>query len=186
MAATVTNLIQGPADLYVGSFGATEPLDTAINASPAASSWTDLGATQDGSKITIEQSYKDLEVDQIVDIPGARLVKRMATVETNLAEATLENLKFVLNDGTAASGAGYKSFEPIYASAATQPTYRAFILDGYAPNGFRRRVILRKVLSNDNVESTYKKDDQTLFKVKWQCFYVTSVIAPFKFIDQTS
>jgi hypothetical protein len=186
MAVTTTNLIMGPADLYIGSFGAVEPLDTAINTTPAASSWTDLGGTQDGVKLSIDQTYTPLEVDQIVDEPGARLTKRLFTVETNLAEATLENLKYLLNDGTAASGSGYKSFEPVYASSATQPTYRAVILDGYAPGQVRRRFIVRKVLSNDKVESTYKKDAQTLFTVKWQGFYVSASIAPFKLIDATS
>ncbi|MFI6854485.1 hypothetical protein [Streptomyces sp. NPDC050416] len=186
MAVTATNLIMGPADLYIGSFGAVEPLDTAVNTTPAASSWTDLGGTQDGVKLSIDQTYTALEVDQIVDEPGARLTKRLFTVETNLAEATLENLKYLLNDGTAASGAGYKSFEPIYASSATQPTYRAIILDGYAPQQFRRRFIVRKCLSNDKVESTYKKDGQTLFTVKWQGFYVSASIAPFKLVDATS
>jgi hypothetical protein len=186
MAVTTTNLIMGPADLYIASFGAVEPTDTTVNTTPAASSWTDLGGTQDGVKLSIDQTYTPLEVDQIVDEPGARLTKRLFTVETNLAEATLENLKYLLNDGTAASGAGFKSFEPIYASSATQPTYRAIILDGYAPQQFRRRFVVRKVLSNDKVESTYKKDGQTLFTVKWQGFYVSASIAPFKLIDATS
>lgn len=186
MATSTTNLIMGPADLYIGSFSALEPLDTVVNTTPAASSWTDLGGTQDGVKLTVDQTYTPLEVDQIVDEPGARLTKRMFTIETNLAEPTLENLKYLLNDGTAASGAGYKNFEPIYASSATQPTYRAVILDGYAPNQFRRRLIIRKCLSNDKVEMTYKKDAQTLYTVKWQGFYVTSGIAPFKIVDATS
>ena len=86
MAVTTTNLIMGPADLYIGSFGATEPLDTAVNVSPAASSWTDLGGTQDGVKLSVDQTYTPLEVDQIVDEPGARLTKRMFTIETNLAD----------------------------------------------------------------------------------------------------
>lgn len=186
MSVTTTNLIMGPADLYVGAFQAAEPVDTAVNAAPAASAWTDLGGTQDGVKLSIDQTYTALEVDQIVDEAGARLTKRLFTIETNLAEPTLENLKYLLNDGTAASGAGFKSFEPIYASSATQPTYRAVILDGYGPNQLRRRFIIRKCLSNDKVESTYKKDGQTLFTVKWQGFYVTSAIAPFKLVDATS
>lgn len=186
MAVTVTNLIMGPADLYIGSFGATEPLDTVVNSTPAASAWTDLGGTQDGVKMVIDQTYTPLEVDQVVDEVGGRLTKRLFTIETNLAEATLENLKYLLNDGTAASGAGFKSFEPIYASSATQPTYRAVIIDGYAPQQFRRRFIVRRCLSNDKVESTYKKDGQTLFPVKWQGFYVSQAIAPFKTIDATA
>lgn len=186
MAVTTTNLIMGPATLYLGAFGATEPADTDVNTTPPASTWTDVGGTQDGVKITIDQTYTPLEVDQIVDVPGSRLTKRAVMVETNLAEPTLENLKLLLNDGTAASGAGYKSLEPIYASSATQPTYRALLLDGYAPTQLRRRLIVRKVLSTEKVESTYKKDSQTLFTVKWDAFYVTSSIAPFKYIDATS
>jgi hypothetical protein len=185
MAVTTTDLIMGPADLYIGDFGATEPLDTAINTAPGVA-WTDLGGTQDGVKLVIDQTYTELEVDQIVQVPGARKTKEVLTVETNLAQATLDNLKVVLNGGTTASGTGYKSYEPAYATSATQPTYRALLIDGYAPQGFRRRVIVRKVLSNDKVESTYKKDDQTLFSVKWGSFYVTSSIAPYKVVDQTA
>lgn len=186
MAVVATNLIMGPADLYIGNFGAIEPLDTAVNTTPAASAWTDLGGTQDGVKMTVDQTYTALEVDQIVDEAGARLTKRLFTIETNLAEATLKNLRYLLNDGTAASGAGFESYEPVYASSATQPTYRAVILDGYAPNQLRRRFIIRKCLSNDKVETTYKKDGQTLFSVKWQGFYVSPSIAPFKTLDATS
>ncbi|MCQ8831757.1 phage tail tube protein [Streptomyces malaysiensis] len=186
MSVTTTNLIMGPATLYLADFGATEPTDTAVNDAPAASAWTDLGGTQDGCKLTIDQTYTDLEVDQAVDVVGARLTKRVFTIETNLAEPTLENLRYILNDGTAASGSGFKSFEPIYASSATQPTYRAILLDGYGPNQLRRRILVRKCLSSDKVESTYKKDSQTLFTVKWSGFFVTSGIAPFKLIDATS
>ncbi|MET9517415.1 hypothetical protein [Streptomyces sp. NPDC002994] len=186
MSVTTTNLIMGPATLYIANFGATEPLDTAVNTTPAASAWTDLGGTQDGAKLNVDQTYTDLEVDQLVDVAGARLTKRLFTIETNLAEPTLENLKYLLNDGTAASGSGYKNFEPIYASSATQPTYRAVLLDGFGPGQLRRRFIVRKVLSSDKVESTYKKDSQTLFTVKWSGFYVSSVIAPFKAIDETA
>lgn len=186
MAVTTTNLIMGPATLYIGAFGATEPADAAVNSSPAASAWTDVGGTQDGVKYTIDQTYTELEVDQIVDIPGRRLTKREAMIETNLAEPTLENMAYVLNGGTAASGSGYKSYEPAFATSATQPTYHAAILDGFAPGSYARRLILRKILSVDAVESELKKDGQTMFSVKFSCHYVTSAIAPFKIVDQTA
>ena len=76
------------------------------------------------------------------------------SVKTNLAEPTLQNLVYALNDGTvAASGAGYSgTYEPLFTDSATQPTYRALLVHGWAPgNGSnnqskRRMVILRKVL----------------------------------------
>jgi hypothetical protein len=45
-------------------------------------------------------------------------------------------------------------------------------------------VHLRKVLSSDNVEFAYKKEDQTVFSVTWSVHYVSSSIAPFKIVDQ--
>jgi hypothetical protein len=188
MAANQNNLVMGPATLYVGAFEAAEPADADINTNPASSAWTDMGATMDGAEISIEQDYKELEADQFVDVPGARLTKRTVKVKVNLAEPTLENLLVALNDGTVASGSGYESYEPEYASSATQPTYRALIIDGYAPGAadLRRRVILRKVLSTDNVKFEYKKDGQTVFSVEFQAFYVDSETAPYKVIDEVS
>jgi hypothetical protein len=186
VSVTTTNLIQGPGTLYKGAYGATEPLDTAVNAVPAASSWTDLGGTQDGVKLSVDQTYSELEVDQITLRVGSRLTKADFTIETSLAEATLENLSISLNGGTSASGAGYKSYEPNVSSSATQPNYFALILDGYAPSQFTRRIIGRRMLNIDSTELAYTKDKQTLIPVKFAGHYVSSVIAPFHITDQTS
>lgn len=186
MAVTTTNLIQGPSTLYSGVFGATEPTDTAVNTTPAASAWTDLGGTQDGVKLSIDQTYSELEVDQITLRVGSRLTKADFTIETSLAEPTLENLSLSLNGGTAASGSGWKSFDPNVSSSATQPNYFAVIMDGYAPGQFRRRIIGRRMLNTDSSELSYTKDKQTLIPIKLAYHYVSSVTAPFHIVDQTS
>jgi hypothetical protein len=191
MATTVANLVQGPATLYIGAFGATEPADNAAGTAPASAAWTDLGGTVDGAELTIKQEYKELEVDQVVDIPGRRLVKRDMMVKTKLAEPTFQNLVYALNDGTTATGTGYKTFVPAFTDSATQPTYRALILHGWAAaagsggQSKRRMVVLRRVLSSDDVEISYMKDKQTLLTVTWSVHYVDNAIAPFKIIDET-
>lgn len=191
MAVTVANLVQGPATLYIGAYGATEPADTAVASTPASAAWTDLGGTVDGCELTIKQEYKELEVDQVVDIPGRRLVKRDMVVKTKLAEPTFANLVYALNDGTTATGSGYTTFTPAFTDSATQPTYRALLVHGWAAAAGaggvskRRMVILRRVLSSDDVELSYTKDKQTLLTVSWSVHYDTSVIAPFKIVDET-
>lgn len=191
MAVTATNLIAGPGDLYIGAFGAAEPAGSTIATTPSASTWTDAGGTQDGLELTIDLEYFELEVDQIVDIPGRRLTKRDFQLATNLAEPTLANLVVALNGGTVTASASYSEYEPASDTAATQPTYRAVLFDGWAPQtaagvSNRRRVIARKVLSIESVETSYKKDDQTLFPVTFGAHYVSSAIKPFKIIDQTA
>ncbi|MER5750619.1 hypothetical protein [Streptomyces sp. NPDC002088] len=186
MSVITTNLIQGPATLYSGAAGALEPTDSAVNTTPAASAWTDLGGTQDGVKLSIDQTYSELEVDQITVRVASRLTKVDFTIETSLAEPTLENLSMSLNGGTAASGAGWKSYDPNVSSSATQPNYFAVIMDGYAPNQFRRRVIGRRMLNTDSSELAYTKDKQTLIPIKLSGHYVSASIAPFHIVDQTS
>jgi hypothetical protein len=60
------------------------------------------------------------------------------------------------------------------------------IFDGYAPAGFRRRVIARKVLSTNNVAFEYSKKNQTELTVEFSCHYVSSTVKPWKVVDQTS
>lgn len=190
MAVTALNLIAGPGNLYMGAFGATEPADSAVSTTPSASTFPDVGGTQDGVKLNIQQEYFELEVDQIVDVPGRRLSKRDFQIETNLAEPTLANLAIVANGGTVTASASYSTYDPANDTAATQPTYRALLFDGWAPGasagGWNRRVIVRKVLSIEGTELDYKKDGQTLFKVTFGAHYVSSSIRPFRIIDQTA
>jgi hypothetical protein len=189
MSVTGTNLIQGPGELYTGDFGAAEPADSAVNTSPSASVWTDVGATKDGVTLNVTQEYAELEVDQLVDVPERRLTKRDFQVMTNMAEPTLENLALALNGGTVTSSSAYKTYDPDDASSATQPTYKALLFRGYAPRTalgatMRRNVIVRKVLSIQGVEAPYKKDDQTLFPVTFGAHWVSSSVKPFRIIDQ--
>ncbi|GIH26073.1 hypothetical protein Aph01nite_43830 [Acrocarpospora phusangensis] len=191
MAVTATNLIQGPGVLYSGVFGATEPTDAQVNTTPATSAWTDTGGTKDGLKLVHNQEFAELTVDQIVDVIARRLTKRELTLETNLAEPTLANLALATNNAAPTASASYAFLEPANDNSATQLTYKALIVDGYAPqdaNGttMRRRVIVRKGLSTDNVEYAYGKGDQTVFKVKWSAHFVSSSIRPFRIIDQTA
>jgi hypothetical protein len=178
MATTTANLVQGPATLYFGAFGAVEPVDAV--AVPASAVWKDAGATKDGVNLTIEQEYVELEVDQLADIPGQRLVKRTITIETNLAENTLENLKNALNGGTTTA----TSYTPgTGALSGAEPTYSALVIDGVGPSGKNRRIFVRKVLSTDNVEFSYAKGDQSVYAVTFTAHYVSSSIDPFKIID---
>src|ERR1044072_2022813 len=177
-------LILAPATLYIAAFGADEPADSAYNSAPSASAWTDLGFTDGGVELTVDQSYKERVADQSVDRMGARLTERSIKVKTSLAEPSLDNLVYALNDGVVASGVGYHTYEPAFMTSATQPTYRALLIDGWAPGGGRARLIVRKVLSTDKVSFKYANEDQTVFEVEFEGFYVDESTAPWKMITE--
>jgi hypothetical protein len=184
-------LVMGPCSLYTGAVGVGEPADTAVNVAPAASAWTYAGDTSGGLTIEIDQTYTELDSDQIVDSAGRRLTKREATITTQLADVTLANLSLALNGGTIASGgtppgSGYQSYEPNFAASATQPGYIALLVDGWSPNGngYNRRFLGRKALSTAKVTYAMKKDGQSFWTVAFNLHYVSSTVSPFHWVDQ--
>jgi hypothetical protein len=179
MAVTSTNLIQGPATVYHGLFGATEP--ATIATAPGAG-WTDAGGTKDGVALDIESTWSDLTVDQLIDVVARRRVGRLVAVRTSLAEPTLANLAQAVANTAPVSNV----LEGDDGLGAFAPAYGAILVDGIAPGGFRRRITLRKTLPIDNVGLEYKKDGQTLIPVRWAIHWVSTSIKPWKIEDATS
>jgi len=188
MAVTVTNLIQGPADMYHGWFDtATEPASSAVNTAPPVSAgWTDVGGTLDGVSLEVAIDWSELAVDQLVDVPGRRMTKRDMMVKTQMAEGTLTNLTRSMNGGTSATGTGWASYEPNMDNSAVDPEYSAIIVNGIADNSRRRQIIARRTLQTENLEAAYKKDEQWVIPGSFSTHYVSSIIPPFKITDATS
>ena len=176
MPVTSTNLIQGPATLYLGVFGVAEPASVAT--APGVG-WADVGGTKDGVELAVNDSYSVLEVDQVIYEVARVRSKRIVTIKTNLAEATLANLALALNN-TAPATSVLTADDGL---VAFSPAYTAVLLDGIAPGGFRRRIIVRKALATDNVATFYKKDGQTLIPVTFTGHWVSSSIRPFTVTD---
>ncbi|TFV90388.1 hypothetical protein [Blastococcus sp. CT_GayMR16] len=94
MGITATNLFAGPADVFVGPFGATEPLHAlALPVFP----FRDVGATGAEASLTIGQTYVDLVAEQIAMAAGAELSEQMTNITVSFAEQTMPNLRTALN-----------------------------------------------------------------------------------------
>jgi len=186
----VENLIQGTGYMYWAPVGTTEPSDGDLH-DPPPSPWQGLGFTQEGVTLSIEHEWEELEVDQVMDVPGHRLTKRIPKIETSLAEATLENFKIAQNGGTlddsnespGASESGYKTFEPT-SGLVNVPEYGMLIFDGIAPGGLVRRVLLRRTLQIGDLEVAYTKDGQAVFATEFVAHHVSASVRPYKIIDQ--
>ena len=96
LAVNPANLVMGPAVLYVASFGATEPPDSAITpngpSNPPGAPWTDVGGTAGGVTFEVDNTYPGLQVDQVIMEVGARLTDMKMQVTAKLSEMTLANL----------------------------------------------------------------------------------------------
>jgi len=196
LAVNAANLVLGPARLYVAQFGAAEPQDVDVTpngpSTPPSAPWTDVGGTDGGVTFEADNTYTDLAVDQIVMNVGSRLTEMKMTVTAKLSEVTLANLQTALNQvGTVGAGTGYSTLDIAVGSAATQPSYAALIIDGWAPMlstgaPALRRVIVRKVLSQVKATLAYDKKTQQGLDCTFSAYYVSSSIAPVHIVDQVS
>jgi hypothetical protein len=185
--ATERALVQGPGTIWIAPYGAVEPANGSVGSDPDSGVWTDLGGLLGGVELSVDQEWIEVELKQLPDKPMKRLKRRRMSIKTQLAETTLANLAYALNETTAITG---QVFEPSNRSEASILSYNALIVDGWAPSfkpggrHKRRRLIIRKCLSVDNVQLAYKKDGQSVYTVTWTCHYVDSVTPPFRVIDE--
>lgn len=187
MSVTTTNLIQGPATLYSAPFGTTEPTDALIGSVPGAG-WLDCGGTKGGVTLTANMTLSEYDVDQVLDVVGDVITARNFTIGTNLAEATLINLAKAINVADTAVTTGVSpagpTLEPVSDVTAFTPVYRAYILDGLAPGGFRRRVIIRRAIQTAASALAHSPTEQTVIPATFRSTYVSASIKPFKVVDQ--
>lgn len=189
------NTVRGPANVWVGVFGVTEPAQTnsALIADPSTG-WTSIGLTTGGVTWDDDQTVSDTEADQVIDSIGGRVTKRKTMVTFNMEEPTLARLAIALNNfGTVSTpGSGISVYDPGQFNAGNIPSYTAILVDGWAPQiagggAARRRAIFRKVLNTGSkVEAVYDptKDGQWAFS--GQCYFVSNSISPYVVMDQTA
>lgn len=98
-------IVGGPGRLVFKPYDGTFPqsiADVMGTTAPyaLAEGWQDLGATNDGITTTRSFDTEDFEVDQVVGAVDTDITSWEHTLETNLAENTVENRRLALIGGT--------------------------------------------------------------------------------------
>lgn len=193
MSVNPQNLVQGPAILYTAPFGTAEPTDASVTPDGyltiPPSPWTDVGGTEIGVTADVEHTITDQEVNQLIDMAGGRLTKRVITVTTTLAEATLANMNLALNGNLViGNNVTYQTADPLTTTAATQPSYFALMIYGWAPllasgKPALRRVTVRKCLSQPKVSLDYEMAKYATYAVTWKAYYISANVSPFHIVE---
>lgn len=179
------NVIVGAARLYIGPSGTTKPAPVAgtdynvtLTAAPAVSAgWRQAGYTTDGMEFATDPTYDEIGVDQSMD--AVRLFKSAmtASVNTTLAEATLENLVVAWGqNNSTASALGANESEMVLEAGnlGDSPVERGFIAVGNASevsglNKFGQRVYhLYRVLSVEGSTHSLSRTDPTTVPVTFR------------------
>ncbi len=203
--ANVNNIIVGAAEVWVSKQDSTQvaawptyavPAFTAaasaradMNAATGTTGWRNVGFTSEGIEVQYSPDYGDIQVDQLLDT--AKLFKQAMTVSVNstLAEATLENLLFAFAQSSttkdAAShgsdnlagytkGTGGETLGMEAGALGSEPVERALVFIGNAPRAAstgkkRERVYhARRVLNVEASSHSYRRNEATVFPVSFR------------------
>jgi hypothetical protein len=200
MAYKTKNIIIGAAALYISKkdstdstfYGPSGNVAVALPAFTASTSvlpaleadtanWRHLGFTTDGVELSYSPDYGEVEVDQLMDAAKMYKSGQSASVNTTLAEATLENLLVAWGQATSTLSAptgvdATEGEELAIASGALldEPVERSLAFVGAAPrsatNKKRERVYhLRRVLNVEDSSHSLQKSDATSIPVSLRC-----------------
>lgn len=123
-----------------------------------------VGATVDGVEIAYEPDYVDIVVDQLKDAAIIFQNGFRVTVRTQLAEATLENLKLAwgMRDSDLSGGQLNINVPP------DEPVERKLLVVGRNPQDFERKYFARRAVSVETSSHTLRRAEATLFPVAFR------------------
>jgi hypothetical protein len=151
----------------------------------ASTDWTNVGYTNNGLELQFQPDFGEVQVDQLLDV--AKLYKQgmQVTLNTSMAEATLENLLVAVaapsTDLTGTAG----SFQTLELSAGELggcPVERALVAVGPGTgdcsatggDAVERVYFAYRALSIDSVTVSAKRDEATAFAVSFRLLPVSN------------
>lgn len=141
--------------------------------------WKYLGATQEGVEIAYAPEYGEIEVDQLGDAAVMFFERSTVTMNTQLAEATLENLLVAWGfaddflqqaQDSEQFSIGVQASEPVERSVAVVGKGAATTGEGAAPAGSRRERVYfgRRVLSIEGSSLALRRAENTAYPVSFR------------------
>lgn len=160
-------LLVGVGDLFIAPAGTAMP---ALGTEPSGS-WVALGQTDGGVKVVKTQTIETFTSDQRTGKVKAVRTAEGLTVETNLQEATLENLANVIN-GTVtdtAPGALTIGKRTLKLHKGAEVEEFALLFRGDSPYGdYPGQYYVPRGFMDDDEEIEYTKDGKTLIPMKFE------------------
>jgi len=159
-------ILVGPGKLYVAAVGTAFP---DVDADPGVE-WTDLGDTDGGVTVTLEQTIDQHRTDQSTGPKKATRSEENLYIETNLAEATLENLAYALTESVVDTppGTGQIGTRELQLYRGKAVNEYAFLFRAYSPYGnYPGQYQLPRGYFDGEIGLAYVKDTKVLIPVRF-------------------
>ena len=159
---TITNVLVGIANMYLGPVGTLGPADSvAWNESwtTTVPAWYHPGYSEKGLTLNLDRKEKRHQVEEISNPVAITVESATLKVGFDFAEATLENMRYASGGGTittvAAAAAGVIGKKTLKIHEDLEVIALGF--EGKNPAGFFRRVIIPRVVSTGKLKTEFDR-----------------------------
>ena len=127
----------------------------------------ELGGTEGGVSVEKAVEVYEKEVDQLLDATDIVPTKWTLHVETQLAEATLANLKLAWNEKAAISEDANIRSMPV--GLRQDFPEHVLVFKGKSPEGLDRTYTCHRAIQAESSSHALQKGDKVVFPVKFRC-----------------
>lgn len=178
VTGTGVNRQEGPKLPDFASLASGKSAVDAFESTPGSTDWYGVGYTTDGIEVSYEPDYGEVTVDQLLD--SAKVFKQgmRVSVNTTLAEATLENL--IISWGLKTVSGSVSTLAISGGALHDDPIERSLAFVGKAPrasDGKRQERVyhLRRALQVESSAHSLSRSDATTIPVSFRCLPSDSV-----------
>jgi len=162
MAVAPFQIIAGPADVWIAPVATAFP---AVNAAPGGG-WVALGRTEGGVTVRHTQSVEMLMSDQDNAPIKAIRSEEGLEVEFSMAELTLENYKYAINNATVTAEAGPPAIKRIDLYRGYEVQQHALLVRGPSPYmNAQLQYQIPVVVQTEEPEVEFVRDDKAVLNV---------------------
>ena len=134
---------------------------------------TAVGYTEDGIKDNHTVEYYDVEADQSINVLKKFKIKERKTIQVNVEEATLDNIKIAMGEENSISNDG--SWKRLSFGGGVTVTEHTLKFEATDKNSTKvRKLHIYKAVAIEVGEMAYKKGEKTIVPVTFECIADTT------------
>ncbi|MCO7177015.1 hypothetical protein ACFP7A_01205 [Sporolactobacillus kofuensis] len=130
---------------------------------------TDVGGTDGGVSINPRDTFKDIQVDQIIGVVKKTRTNRVVQIVTTMKESTLENLKLAFNLNSTITTDGTSGDKTLGIGVDTSTTEHTLQFVGPGPDGFTRTFNVNRAIGYASGNYQIRKDQESVVQVTFDC-----------------
>lgn len=156
VAGVTGNVLVGHVQIYIAPVGTAAPATSIVYGGSWGSSWVASGYTEKGATVNMDRKSNMIYVEELPEPVTVTLDTNDPSLDIEFAEDTLQSMVWAYGGGTIAT-TGSGSSQVATLTLAEGLTTVTIGLEGTAPSGNFRRIVIPQLISTGKVKTSYQR-----------------------------